>query len=704
MVEPTRKEILYFEGTNAKSSANIAQKEEFSHTENARSNNIGTVEKREGMSLYGDSAIATANRNLFYFKNSNSDSSGVYRISDLDGTYRLYYLDVDGDWNQIGTTEFSGDPGDVGLLGFCKAKDNFYLFSRMMGPWCILGSDGISLHQRETLANISENNVYNAPYANLINYYKGRLYAADYSKNVSANTPTFSGAGLNDMTALGVSMADASGRITVTIESTGTPDKFKWKVGNGTETTGVSMTGAYQTLGDTNIAVKFAATTGHTVTNSWIVDYVVGRNVVIRSSYQVGLLGLLNRDADTAEVDLEVTESRYIHTGETLEIRRGGSLIESVIVTAIAEGKITVTRSGSPVALNAADELWVQGTFGSKAKIFRWSNTLDASGVESVTFDTFELSGSPDGGDEVITMMANAGNNMVIASASNLGIWNDFNLRMLDMGIGCISRKGWVKALGGLYFLDKTGIYSIDGETPQLISEKVYPYIKNATLAGLQGAVAGRKDKSIFFCIGDVTLKNIDGSTQKTCPDVCLEYNLITKYWYVHTGIKANLMCSFVGTGTTETLLMATTDTNADTIINPIVEFLASDVYTDILQDIPFRIDTNPIMLGKTFERISYPLELLVESERGSGIRAFVSLDDERFYELEGEATKGVTSFKVIRKELNETQPPRCRNIKVSLRHTEKQGCKISKIAIKYTATDEAEEQKVNETQSQPNI
>lgn len=80
--------------------------------------------------------------------------------------------------------------------------------------------------------------------------------------------------------------------------------------------------------------------------------------------------------------------------------------------------------------------------------------------------------------------------------------------------------------------------------------------------------------------------------------------------------------------------------------------------------------------------------------ERGSGMKCFVSLDMGEWYEIQGEASKGLTIFKVTSKNGDVAQPPRCRNIRLSFRHIGPQLCKISKIAIISIMTPEEEQSK----------
>ena len=87
-----------------------------------------------------------------------------------------------------------------------------------------------------------------------------------YTPNYSATT--FTGSGLNDFSNGGANFDLASHVYTVEIDGNGTPDTFKWRVDGGSYTTGVGITGALQVLSN-GVSVKFNATTGHTISNSW---------------------------------------------------------------------------------------------------------------------------------------------------------------------------------------------------------------------------------------------------------------------------------------------------------------------------------------------------------------------------------------------------------------------------------------------------
>ena len=89
----------------------------------------------------------------------------------------------------------------------------------------------------------------------------------------SVTAAVFAGVGLNDATSGGTFIGSHTQNVTVTIDSVGATDTFKWKYFDNDgvtviETTGVAITGLAQTLID-GVTVTFAAITGHTLNDAW---------------------------------------------------------------------------------------------------------------------------------------------------------------------------------------------------------------------------------------------------------------------------------------------------------------------------------------------------------------------------------------------------------------------------------------------------
>lgn len=108
--------------------------------------------------------------------------------------------------------------------------------------------------------------------------------AADKEIAVGGATPeigpvTFTGAGLNDAASSGAYTGTRNSIVEVKIDAEGTPDTFKWRRDGGAWTTGVAITGAAQTL-TAGVKIAFAATTGHTSGDQWVIQIVVERPCV----------------------------------------------------------------------------------------------------------------------------------------------------------------------------------------------------------------------------------------------------------------------------------------------------------------------------------------------------------------------------------------------------------------------------------------
>jgi len=585
----------HFEGVNSLVADNISKKGELQYAENARADTIGTIEKRFGTRRLGATlSNTTANHGLFFFDSSNASSSNIYRVSTVSGTVSIYYLNTSSVW-----TALTG--GGVGLA----AADS----TTALAEGCcffVNGSDAnryISTNGTTVVTSASTSgHLYNSPEANKINYYKDRLYVADFD------------------------------------------------------------------VGSTNY-----------------------RNAIMRSSTPLGIVGLVDGDHAAAVTELKVTDLKYIRKTDSLDIYRGNSKIETITVSGKSAKTSTLTVSSTSNAIKSSDELWVAGTY-SGTRMFRWADNPE-SGVDVKAYDTFKMSG---GQDDRIKMMTNIADLMIMANNYNMAVWNDYNLKNYDFGIGCVSDNGYVKALGTLWFIHYTGIYSTIGERPKLMSAKIEKYIEGATRAGLEAATAGRKGLSVFFTIGDVTLYHPDGSVKKELVDVCLEYNMRTENWYVHTGIDATHFTTYIGATDTDRLEFASNGSGFH-----VYEFLVGTqddaVTTD--KEILFRIDSPNITLSREFEKICYPMELVVETERGSNLQCFVSLDNARYYQLRGDFIRGCVVLKITNRDATRTEPPRCRQIKVSIRDYSKSICKVSRIALVYKETLEEEEQNLGKNE-----
>lgn len=415
-------------------------------------------------------------------------------------------------------------------------------------------------------------------------------------------------------------------------------------------------------------------------TNSGSVRY---KNGIMMSSKPLGLISLIDGDHLSGVTTLNVTDTKYIRATDSLDVYRGGVYIQTLTVSAKTENTLTVTATTA--AINSADELWVVNS-RTGTRYFRWAD-VPADGTDEKQYDTFKITGEQ---NTRIKMMTNLGDNMVIGTNNNISFWTGSSLQSTDLGIGCVSDNGFIRHMGHLWFVHYTGLYSLapTTTTPQLISNKVQRIFDGCTKAGLEASAVGKKGNSILISVGDVTLYFPDGSLEKTMHDVVLEYNINQQNWYIHTEIKAKCFRTYVSSTNTDKLEFCSSDTNF-----PIMELFSGNIDDAVTanKEISFRVDTNNITLGDSFENCCYPQQLIVETERGTGIKCFVSLDKEPFYEVLGEIGKGLSILKITGRNNDVTQPPRCRTIRISLRDNSKKICKITRMSLVYSSSSEEE-------------
>lgn len=408
---------------------------------------------------------------------------------------------------------------------------------------------------------------------------------------------------------------------------------------------------------------------------NFLKDSVRYPTTVVRSSFPVGIIALV--DGDSTTTGLAVTDTKYFYSVSGMnkyEVYRGGVKVGATItVTAVNENDVTISEARSFLS---SDEIWVEGTFAGE-KQYRWVNNPTSTGRDVKQYDTFKLSG---GDEDEMTLLEPIGNVLLLGNKNALMSWNDYTLENFDLGVGCASVNGYVKLMGNLYFLHYSGVYSTSGSVPSLLSRKIDRYIKGATKSGIENAAAGFKGYSVFFAIGDVTLYNEDGSVWKTMSDVCIEYNIADQDWFIHTNVPSKEFATFVDTTGTERLLMLHTDSQ-----KYVKEFLSGS--TDDGDAIFFRADMPKFLLDKEMEMYANPTSVVAQTERGVMMKCYIKLDDEDFYEINGNIGKGTTKLKITSPDDSQTQPPICREIQLSFRDSSDQICKMTQVALTYQPT-----------------
>ena len=711
-----RIDIPYFEGVNSLVSFNIGKKTELIHAENARSKMIGTIEKREGQTVLGVNSnglpfVTTANYGLFSFQNNYNQ--GLYRISEnenpdisisvsdyigaidtinsgtaLDPVWPLFisvedsvvtndkvnYNAADGNTGHFATIYYinnlnqwiplSGNGTNIpsGVFDYTYAENSVFL-TNINSANRYIKSDGTTI-----LTSASpEGHLYNTPPASKINFYKNRLYLADFVRSGVRYKTTI----LRSSYPMGVISLINNDYPTLS-EGTVTTNGTVALVGTNTNFLDIFH------VGDTIIV------TGETP--RVIASITDNLTLTVTESFSTSTSG---STAYISAGTIDITDTKYFYTdtgANTYDIYRGSIYISTITVSQVNETSIAASWSGTPSFL-ASDEIWISGTYEGE-KIFRWVSNPTISGKDVKQYDTFKLSG---GENDEITMLTNIGNVMLISNKSAMASWNDYTLQNFDLDIGCVSKKGYVKMIGTLYYMHYTGVYATSGGVPQLISNKIEQYITGATKEAKENSAAGKKGRSIFFTLGDVTLYKLDGSINKILKDVCIEYNLTQGNWFVHTNVKASEFATFIEEIDSDRLEFADKQGN-----HAIKEFLSGD--TDDGEIIHFRIDTMKLTMGvnpgttgssgSSFEYSSKLIALLTEAERGSSLQLFVNLEnEEEYYPVDGTIRKGLSVIKITDKDNERGKPPYCRLVSLSLRDSSKQLCKMSRMSLIYLPT-----------------
>ncbi len=663
--------ISYFEGINSSVGYNLAKPQEMYHAENVRSGEIGIIEKRQGTRRLGNSITATANYKIFYF--TDSTNPYFYRVSTVGGITSIYYLNSTPAWTaltSLGTSIYELGSSTT-QFDITNPSGTTFRYT-----WDTNGTDpNIDHHMR-----VGSTVVINAQNFNSVN--KGTFTVTGVSANYFEVTNASGTAETNKTIGTGSITVSGNNFSSVIAENTaflvnGDTDNLEI---NADGTTVSSSASTSSSLYKSPKARKINYYKDRLYLSDFTYGSVRYKNTILRSSIPVGIVSLVDGDHASGVTTLNVTDTKYIYSSDSLDVYRGGTKIETITITAKTENSLTVTATSN--AIKSADELWVANTYAGN-KVFRWTENSSEIGIDVKRYDTFKITG---GGNERIKMMVNIGDVQVFGTDNSLATWNDSNLKNYDLGLGCVSDRGFVKAVGQLFFLHYTGIYSMtDYSLPRLVSSKIEKYITGATRTGLENACMGRRGLSIFCAIpGDVTLYNSDGSIFKTISDIVLERNLRQENWFVHTGIKATEFATYPRSTDADSLQFSSTESGYHVyqlFSNELDDAVTSD------KEILFRADTNRI----TFKQISQIKEIILEAERGSDIKCFISLDGNPFYEISGTAKKGLNIFRVTSKDDDITNPVRCRTLRVSIRDFSKKLCKISSVRIRYIETMEEE-------------
>jgi hypothetical protein len=153
----------------------------------------------------------------------------------------------------------------------------------------------------------------------------------------------------------------------------------------------------------------------------FITNGVTYPTTVVRSSYPLGIVALVNGDHSIGTTTLEVTDNKYFYADSGMnryDIYRGSTFIETITVTAVNETSVTTATTSNTIL--SSDEIWIEGTYRGE-KQYRWVSNPTASGKDVKQYDTFRLSG---GEDDSITLFDTIGNVMVIGNHYSLSTWD----------------------------------------------------------------------------------------------------------------------------------------------------------------------------------------------------------------------------------------------------------------------------------------
>lgn len=649
--------VTYFDGINTTVQSSLAKRTEMSHAENARMSKIGSLDKREGQTVKGTTSsgsrfVAVKNHGLVNFDTTKTTQQGIFRISEAASDPQTFSVNIydsitvtddllEGDYD----TDFTVTTDDTTFQAFVVD------YVTITEPSFVSRSDSTT----KKVTNSSE----------LVDMY--------YLSTTDTWTKMSDSDALN-MIGGQFDFANVDEDLVFVNQN----DKNRMLSSNGVTVISSSDAGSLYNSPD---ASRVCFYKNRIYLADFVRENIRYQNMIIRSSYKLGIIALVDGDHDSGSTSISVTDTKYFYSNSgmnTYDIYRGSTFLETVTVSSV--GETTITTGAVSNELNSSDEIWIHGTYDGE-KQFRWINNPTSTGRDVKQYDTFFLSG---GKNDPVTLFDTIGSVLLIGNSNTLASWDDYTLKNFDLNIGCSSKNGSVKLLGTLYFIHNSGIYATTGGVPTLISRKIERYINGATKSGIESSAAGYKGLSVFFTIGDSTIYNEDGSVEKILKDVCLEYNVADQNWYIHTNVPITEFEHFIAADGTKYLLGAH-DGNSKSIVS----FLNGN--TDDGDEIFLRVDTQELQFTQEFEMYSNPIAVVIETQRGTQMKCFISVDKSDFYELKGTIKKGVSILKINSEDEAKTKPTVCRKIKLSFRDSSKQLCRLTQFAVIYLPTTMSE-------------
>lgn len=174
-----------------------------------------------------------------------------------------------GQWLLLGGPQYKGGPSPIDSS---MVNSDFEYYSTVNGGQLFKAGVGAKQQSLPVLDFFENSLKYTYTNSTLDGVYRttGTCNSNNCSKVEPANsTGVFSGVGLNDMATSGNNtVAGDNSTVIVVIDSTGTPDTFKWNRNGGSFTTGVSLASCPCTL-FSGTKISWTHTTGHTLNDQW---------------------------------------------------------------------------------------------------------------------------------------------------------------------------------------------------------------------------------------------------------------------------------------------------------------------------------------------------------------------------------------------------------------------------------------------------
>lgn len=315
------------------------------------------------LNTYSDSALTTPNTNPIVLDAAGYIPGAVFLTT---GTYKYVLTDSAG--GNIRTSDpnagaaatggtlpvLSGNAGDFGKTIEVTADGSNYQLTTTLNAAYTIASALATTGPVLTLKDEGAASVATAhPYIQygesaVVGGTQTNMGIVGYSETIT-NPVVFTGVGLNDATSGGTETSGRPHQYTVIIDTTGTPDKFKWQVDGGAFTTAVSITGAAQTLTN-GVTIRFAATTGHTLNDQWV--FQTGESLNIINSISGGNINLNTTGVGKVYINGALTPA--LPTANVIVLAATGTFTTPADVTANTVFKITMVAPGGGGAGSAS--------------------------------------------------------------------------------------------------------------------------------------------------------------------------------------------------------------------------------------------------------------------------------------------------------------------------------------------------------------